>query len=86
MPLGFPGFTGATRRLVFLNLAAFFFLLLLGFASRTTALGVVAQCSLIPQLFVHGALWQPITYSFVHLGILGTLFELLSLLVPRRLS
>ena len=28
---------------------------------------------------MHGALWQPITYSFVHFGILGTLFELLSL-------
>jgi len=78
-PLGFPGFTGATRRLVFLNLAAFFFLLLLGFASRTTGLQVAAECSLIPQMFLHGALWQPITYSFVHLGLLQTLLELLSL-------
>ena len=32
-----------------------------------------------PFAFLHGALWQPFTYSFVHLGILGTLFELLSL-------
>jgi membrane associated rhomboid family serine protease len=79
MPLGFPGFTGATRRLVFLNLGAYFFLLLLGFAARTTALEVAAECSLIPQMFLHGALWQPITYSFVHIGILETLFELLSL-------
>ncbi len=79
IPLGFPGFTGATRRLVFLNLAAYFFLLLLGFAARSTAIDVAAECSLIPQLFLHGALWQPITYSFVHLGLLQTLLELLSL-------
>ena len=79
MPLGFPAFSGATRRLVFLNLAAFFFLLLLGFASREIGSEVAAQCSVVPQLFLHGALWQPITYSFVHLGILDTLFELLSL-------
>ena len=29
--------------------------------------------------FLHGYLWQPFTYSFVHPGLLGTLFELLSL-------
>ena len=34
---------------------------------------------LIPSIFLHGWIWQPFTYSFVHLGILGTLFELLSL-------
>ncbi|HUY93676.1 MAG TPA: rhomboid family intramembrane serine protease [Terracidiphilus sp.] len=79
MPFGFPGFTGATRRLVFVNLAAYFFLLILGFASAATALQVAAGCSLIPQLFLHGALWQPLTYSFVHIGLVQTLLELLSL-------
>jgi membrane associated rhomboid family serine protease len=32
-----------------------------------------------PFTFLHGALWQPLTYSFVHFGLTGTLFELLSL-------
>ena len=32
-----------------------------------------------PSMFLHGALWQPFTYSLIHFGILGTLFELLSL-------
>jgi membrane associated rhomboid family serine protease len=32
-----------------------------------------------PFSFVHGWLWQPFTYSFVHPTLLGTLFELLSL-------
>lgn len=80
MPLGFPGFTGVTRRLVVVNLAAYFFLLLLGFASPTTARLVFAWFSLIPETFLHsGFLWQPITYSFVHVGILQTMLELLSL-------
>ncbi|HTX78007.1 MAG TPA: rhomboid family intramembrane serine protease [Terracidiphilus sp.] len=79
MPLGFPGFSGATRRLVFLNLGAYFFLLVLGFASGTMARAISAWCSFIPELFFHGALWQPITYSLVHLGLVQTLLELLSL-------
>jgi membrane associated rhomboid family serine protease len=32
-----------------------------------------------PREFLHGALWQPLTYSLMHFGLLGTLFELLSL-------
>lgn len=79
MPFGFPGFSGATRRLVVVNLAAYFFLLILGFASQATAFEAASQFSFIPQLFFHGALWQPITYSFVHIGLLQTLLELLSL-------
>ena len=79
MPLGFPGFSGATRRLVFLNLGTYFFLLVLGFASATMAREISAWCSFIPEIFFHGALWQPLTYSFVHFGVLQTLLELLSL-------
>jgi membrane associated rhomboid family serine protease len=80
MPLGFPGFSGATRRLVLLNLGAYFFLLVLGFASATTARLFFGLLSLIPESFLHsGYLWQPITYSFVHVGLLQTLLELLSL-------
>jgi membrane associated rhomboid family serine protease len=30
-------------------------------------------------MFLHGAIWQPLTYSLVHVGLVNTLFELLSL-------
>jgi membrane associated rhomboid family serine protease len=33
----------------------------------------------VPSYFLHGWFWQPFTYSFIHLGLIGTLFELLSL-------
>ncbi len=80
MPFGFPGFSGATRRLVLINLAAFFGLLVLGLASATSARLIFAFLSFIPETFLHaGYLWQPLTYSFIHAGLLQTLFELLSL-------
>jgi membrane associated rhomboid family serine protease len=34
---------------------------------------------MVPQNFLDGWLWQPLTYSLVHVSLVGTLFELLSL-------
>lgn len=78
-PFAFPDFRGATRQLILVNLAAYFVLLLWQVASRETAGSVVAWLTFLPGDFLHGALWQPFTYSFVHLGILATLLELLSI-------
>ena len=78
-PFAFPDFHGATRRLVLWNLAAFFILALAQLAVPATAGGLAISFAFSPGAFLHGALWQPFTYSLVHLGLLGTLFELLSL-------
>jgi membrane associated rhomboid family serine protease len=78
-PFAFPDFRGATRRLILINLAAYFVLLVVGFASPFQAERIGALFTFDPFTFVHGWLWQPLTYSFIHSGILGTLFELLSL-------
>jgi membrane associated rhomboid family serine protease len=78
-PFSFPEFRGATRRLVFLNLGAFFALLLAQSAFRHPAVPFDERFGFIPSAFLHGRVWQPLTYSFVHPGIFGTLFELLSL-------
>jgi membrane associated rhomboid family serine protease len=77
-PLTFPDFKGATRRLILINLATYFALLLATMAS-SSAVRIAGLLVFDPSSFMHGALWQPITYSFLHFGILGTLFELLSL-------
>ena len=81
MPLGLPEFKGATRRLVLANLFAYFALLVFGLASSHTANAVVSRLAFIPDLFLSGYFWQPLTYSFIHPGgsMLGTLFEMLSL-------
>jgi membrane associated rhomboid family serine protease len=78
-PFAFPDFRGATRRLILINLAAYFALLLASLASSAVMSQVVPLLVFDPTAFLHGSIWQPITYSFVHLGLLGTLFELLSL-------
>jgi membrane associated rhomboid family serine protease len=75
----FPEFRGATRRLVLVNLAAFFALLLAGLVTPDATSELLKYLLFRPDLFLHGALWQPFTYSFIHLGIIGTLFELISL-------
>ncbi len=79
MPFAFPDFNGATRRLVLVNLGAFFALLLVELAYRNQAADVVSYMTLTPSGFLHGQLWQPLTYSFIHPSLIGTLFELLSL-------
>jgi membrane associated rhomboid family serine protease len=78
-PFSFPDFRGATRTLVLVNLVAFFGLLLAQVAFPSAAGTLAGLLSFLPQTFLHGAFWQPFTYSFIHLGVVGTLFELLSL-------
>ena len=78
-PFAFPEFRGATRSLVLWNLCAYFALLLMQFASSATALEYANALAFIPSAFLHGLLWQPLTYSLIHLSLLATLFELLSL-------
>ena len=78
-PLAFPEFRGATRRLILVNLAAYFVLLAAGFVAPLVAARLDILLAFNAFSFVHGAFWQPLTYSFVHVGLLGTLFELLSL-------
>jgi membrane associated rhomboid family serine protease len=78
-PFSFPDFRGATRRLVLLNLCAYFALLLAQAAFPHPAVPFDERLGFIPRAFLHGWIWQPLTYSFIHPGILGAIFELLSL-------
>jgi membrane associated rhomboid family serine protease len=78
-PLAFPSFHGATRLLVLINLIAYFALLLVNTASGTVSTWLLVHGVLLPQAFIHGWVWQPLTYSFMQLGLVNTLFALLSL-------
>jgi membrane associated rhomboid family serine protease len=79
-PLAFPEFAGATRKLVLANIVTFFGLLIAAFVSAPAGAALAEIFALTPSLVLHrGFLWQLVTYSFVHAGVLGTAFELLSL-------
>jgi len=77
--ISFPAFRGTTRRLILANLIAYFALLVTGALSRSAAGWILGVFAFVPGFFLHGWLWQPFTYSFIHQGILGTALELLSL-------
>lgn len=77
--LSFSAFRGFTRSLILWNLGAYFALVLIGVASAPAQSLLINYTALIPQTFLHGWVWQLGTYSFVHIGILNTAFELLSL-------
>lgn len=77
--LNFGEFRGFTRDLVLWNLAAYFLLAMLGLVSPQGYLSLFQFLALTPVFFVHGQIWQIVTYPFVHQGILNTAFELLSL-------
>src|SRR5277367_5811196 len=77
--LNFPDFRGFTRSLILWNVGAYFLLLLIGVLSAPLAGGVKLIGALTPPLFLHGYLWQIVTYCFIHVGILGTALEILSL-------
>ncbi|HEX7729017.1 MAG TPA: rhomboid family intramembrane serine protease [Terracidiphilus sp.] len=78
--LTFPGFHGATRRLVLLNAAAFFVFAIVQTFNLDAFKWLVVHMGLAPELFLfHGWLWQPFTYSLVQLGLLNTVFAVLSI-------
>jgi membrane associated rhomboid family serine protease len=77
----FPDFRGATRWLILVNLASYFLFMLMSLAAAGATTLLLSRLMFIPDSFLHGALWQPLTYSFIHPPgvLLGTLLELLSL-------
>jgi len=80
-PLAFPDFHGATRRLVLVNLGAYFLLAIAGLAAPEATGSALSHLLFYPTTFLHGQIWQPFTYSLVHPTglVVSTLFELLSI-------
>jgi len=78
-PFSFPAFRGSTRRLVLANLMAFFALRMPPLVLHSLDVPLTERFGFVPSLFMHGWIWQPFTYSFIHPTLIGTLFELLSL-------
>jgi membrane associated rhomboid family serine protease len=81
--LALPPFSGATRRLILANVAAFFGFAVLGWVSPGIAGLLEGHLMLEPYAVVHGEVWQLVTYSFVYPfasgAILSTVFTLLTL-------
>ena len=77
--LSLPAFQGTTRKLILLNVGAFFGLLLLRWLSPQLEAVLFSHLLLEPLAVAHGEVWQLLTYSFVEQGIIGILFGMLTL-------
>jgi membrane associated rhomboid family serine protease len=77
--LTLPSFSGAVRRLVLLNLAAFFALAVLSWVSPGFSNLLLVHLQLEPRALVRGELWQLATYSLINPGILSMVFAMLTL-------
>ena len=79
MPISFPPFAGTVRKLVFANVAIFFAVLLLQLFAADFSRALLGHLLLTPSLVARGEIWQLVTYSFLHFGILDILFTMLTL-------
>ena len=77
--LALPAFEGTTRKLILLNVGAFFGLLVLRWLAPQLEAVLHSHLILEPLAVAHGEIWQLLTYSFVEQGILGILFGMLTL-------
>jgi membrane associated rhomboid family serine protease len=79
IPLALPSFGGAVRRLILLNVGAFFALAILSWVSPSLNRLLTGHLLLEPLAVVHGELWQLFTYSLINPGILSIVFSMLTL-------
>jgi len=77
--LALPPFAGATRRLVLLNVGAFFAIAILSWVSRRVVNTLLGLLLLEPTSVAHGWIWQLATYSLCEQGLLSILFSMLTL-------
>lgn len=74
---GLPQFNGAMRAIILLTLGIWVAIILLVALDRPVASAIVHWGSLDPGLFLHGALWQLLTYPFIHVDPTHVLFALI---------
>ena len=79
MSMSFPPFAGVVRALVFANVGIFFAVLLLHLFAPALTQTLLDHLLLQPASVAGGQVWQLITYSFIHIGILAIVFTMLTL-------
>ena len=79
MTLTLPPFTGAVKMLILINTGVFFGMMLLGLLAPSGEQLLEHWTKLIPSLVIRGAIWQIVTYAFLHSGIMHILGNMLQL-------
>src|SRR3984885_3007570 len=79
LSLSFPPFTKAVKWLVLINAGGLLLTTLMGALKEDIFAAFRAIFALTPYLVVRGWIWQLVSYSFLHQGILHLLFNMLGL-------
>lgn len=77
--LSLPPFTRWVKRLILTYAGIYLAMALLGATSPDTHVWIMETFGLIPVRVMHGMIWQLVTYSFLHFGLLHLLFNALAL-------
>lgn len=79
LSLSFPPFTYWVKRIVIACVAIYFLQVALGAIAPGIASYLIIFGALIPASVMHGAVWQLVTYSFLHGGVGHVLINMLML-------
>jgi membrane associated rhomboid family serine protease len=77
--LSFPPFTPWVKRIIIACVAVYFLQVILGAFSPAGESFLLTFGALIPTSVLHGWLWQLVTYSFLHAGVMHVLINMLML-------
>ena len=77
--MGFPPFPKVVKTLVILNAGIFLLTLLLTASVPPAGHWILAYLGLVPAMVAEGAVWQVVTYAFLHGGIMHIGFNMLAL-------
>jgi membrane associated rhomboid family serine protease len=80
-PSALPQFRGIVRKLVIFDSVLFFVVIILQRAAPAIAIPLLSHLVLQPAAVAHGEIWQLVTYSFFHFGVLEIVFAMFSLWV-----
>jgi membrane associated rhomboid family serine protease len=79
LSLSFPPFTHWVKRIIIACVAVYFLQVVLGAFSPSAVGYLVTFGALIPVAVLHGWIWQIVTYSFLHAGVMHVLINMLML-------
>src|SRR5690349_14574676 len=79
LSLSFPPFTYWVKRIIIACLVIYFAQVVIGKVAPSLSPYLIYYGALIPQLAVHGFVWQLVTYSLLHGGVWHVLLNMLML-------
>jgi len=79
LSLSFPPFTPWVKRIIIACAAIYFLQVILGAVAPATNTYVIHYFGLVPLFVLHGMIWQLVTYSFLHAGLMHLLVNMLTL-------